>query len=190
MKKMTEGSDLSPQQISDFLVLLKDRFENNLHRHKGVQWADVEKKLIGQPEKISALHQMELTGGEPDLVQYEKKTKHFIFFDCAKETPTKRRSLCYDQQALEERKEHKPKDNAMDMAGTMGIQLMTEEQYRYLQELEPVDLKTSSWIQTPASIRKLGGALFCDRRYNQVFTYHNGASSYYAARGFRGVLIV
>lgn len=155
-------------------------------RHKGLNWADIHKRLEASPEKLFSLHEMERTGGEPDVVAYDKKTGEYVFFDCSAESPKDRRSVCYDREALEARKEHKPKDSAMNMAAAMGIEILTEADYRELQKLGAFDTKTSSWIRTPAEIRKLGGALFCDRRYNQVFTYHNGADSYYAARGFRG----
>jgi hypothetical protein len=169
---------------------LKSRFENNMHRHKGLTWEDVQARLTSNPEKLRSLNEMERTGGEPDVVGYDKKTGEFIFYDCSAESPSGRRSLCYDNEALKSRKEHKPKGSAVGMAEAMGIDLLTEEQYRELQTLGEFDTKTSSWIHTPDEIRKLGGALFCDRRYNHVFTYHNGAESYYAARGFRGSLRV
>jgi hypothetical protein len=157
-------------------------------RHRGLEWADVQTKLEANPEKLWSLHEMERTGGEPDVVGHDKNTGEFIFYDCSAESPKGRRSLCYDREALEARKEHKPKDAAMDVAAAMGIELLTEEQYRELQKLGEFDTKTSSWVKTPAEIRKLDGALFCDRRYDHVFVYHNGAESYYAARGFRGLL--
>ena len=181
---------LSPEQTKELLSILKSRFEKNMKRHKGIEWAKVQAKLEASPEKIWSLDDMETTGGEPDVVGYDKKTDEYIFYDCSAESPKDRRSLCYDRRALESRKEHKPKNSALDMAADMGIELLTEEQYRELQQLGEFDLKTSSWVKTPADIRKLGGALFCDRRYNQVFLYHNGAESYYAARGFRGSLRV
>ena len=181
---------LSQQQSKELLQTLKTRFEKNMSRHKGIEWAKVQAKLEANPGKLWSLDDMETTGGEPDVVGYDKKTDEYIFYDCSVESPKDRRSLCYDRQALDSRKEHKPKDSAMDMAAAMGIEILTEEQYRALQQLGNFDLKTSSWVKTPADIRKLGGALFCDRRYNTVFLYHNGAESYYAARGFRGSLRV
>lgn len=180
--------ELSPEQHSALLNTLKLRFEKNKNRHEGLEWTKVQAKLEDNTKKMWSLHEMEKTGGEPDVVGHDKKTSEFIFYDCAAESPSGRRSFCYDREALESRKEHKPKDSAMDMATAMGIELLTEEQYRELQQLGNFDLKTSSWIKTPAAIRKLGGALFCDRRYDTVFLYHNGAESYYAARGFRGSL--
>ncbi len=182
--------NLAPDLREKLLKTLKTRFEKNAHRHQGMEWAKVEAKLTANTEKLWSLNEMENTGGEPDIVGYDKKTNEFAFFDCAEETPKGRRSVCYDTEALESRKEHKPKDSAMNMAETMGIEMLTEEQYRELQKLGEFDLKTSSWVKTPAGIRKLGGALFCDRRFDTVFLYHNGAESYYAARGFRGVLKV
>ncbi len=181
---------LSPEQSAELLKILKDRFEKNMNRHKGIEWATVYSKLTADPEKLWSLNEMESTGGEPDVVDYDKKTREYIFYDCSAESPKDRRSLCYDRKALDARKEHKPKDTAMDMAAAMGIELLSEEQYRGLQRLGNFDLKTSSWIATPPDIRELGGAIFCDRRYNTVFVYHNGADSYYAARGFRGSLRV
>jgi len=181
---------LSPNQRAELLSKLTDRFEKNSARHKGVKWADVAAKLVSAPEKLWSLYEMERTGGEPDIVGFDKKAGDYIFFDCSAESPKGRRSLCYDREALESRKEHKPASDADTMAKAMGIEILTEEQYRDLQKLGEFDLKTSSWIQTPADIRRLGGALFCDRRYGHVFTYHNGAESYYAARGFRGMLRV
>ena len=169
---------------------MKKRFEKNMNRHKGIDWQSVAVRLDSNPEKLWSLSQMESTGGEPDVVGIDKKSGEFIFVDCAVESPTGRRSLCYDREALDKRKENKPKDNAMDVAAIMGIALLTEEQYRELQKLGTFDTKTSSWVITPAAIRKLGGAIFCDYRYGHVFVYHNGAESYYAARGFRGVLRV
>jgi hypothetical protein len=187
--------NLSPKQIEELLKSLKTRFEKNMQRHQGIKWAKVQAKMESNPEKMWSLNEMERTGGEPDVVGYDNlpagkagKTGEYIFYDCSAESPDGRRSLCYDREALESRKEHKPKDSAVDMADAMGIEILTEEQYRELQKLGGFDLKTSSWVKTPAEIRKLGGALFCDRRYDKVFTYHNGAESYYAARGFRGVL--
>lgn len=180
-----------PQEArKELLGTLKARFEKNMNRHKGLEWTKVQAKLEANAEKQWSLNEMERTGGEPDAVGQDKKTGEYIFYDCSAETPTGRRSLCYDREALESRKEHKPKDNATDVAAAMGVELLTEEQYRELQKLGSFDTKTSSWIKTPSAIRKLGGALFCDRRYDTVFTYHNGAESYYAARGFRGSLRV
>ncbi|MBO9204175.1 MULTISPECIES: DUF4256 domain-containing protein [Niastella] len=182
--------ELSADQRTDLLTILKTRFEKNKGRHKGIEWADVQARLEASPKKLWSLDDMEITGGEPDVVGYDKKTDEYIFVDCSAESPKGRRSLCYDRKALDSRKEHKPQDSAMDVAAAMGIELLTEEQYRALQQLGEFDTKTSSWIVTPASIRQLGGAVFCDRRYDTVFTYHNGAESYYAARGFRGALRV
>jgi hypothetical protein len=179
---------LTSEQTAELLKSLKARFEKNMNRHKGLEWAKVQTKLEANPEKLWSLNEMERTGGEPDVVGQDKKTGEYIFNDCSAESPNGRRSFCYDQEALESRKEHKPKNSAMEMASTMGIELLTEEEYRELQKLGEFDLKTSSWVKTPANIRKLGGALFCDRRYDTVFLYHNGAESYYAARGFRGSL--
>lgn len=183
---------LSPEQRKELLSVLKARFEKNMNRHKGLEWAKVQAKLDSTSggEKLWSLNEMEITGGEPDVVAYDKKTGEYIFYDCSAESPKDRRSLCYDRKALDERKENKPKNNVIDVATAMGIELLTEEQYRELQQLGNFDTKTSSWILTPADIRKLGGAIFCDRRYNTVFLYHNGAESYYAARGFRGSLRV
>nr|WP_202406572.1 DUF4256 domain-containing protein [Virgibacillus massiliensis] len=169
---------------------MRDRFEKNMHRHKGLEWDNVQAKLANNTEKLWSLNEMERTGGEPDVVIYDKKKNEFIFYDCSKESPKGRRSVCYDREALESRKKHKPENNAFDMATDMGIEILTEEQYRALQQLEDFDLKTSSWVQTPSDIRELGGALFCDYRFGHVFVYHNGASSYYGARGFRGSLSV
>jgi|SRR6185369_9313344 hypothetical protein len=179
---------LSPAQHAELLTTLKARFDKNMRRHKGLEWARVQAKLEANPEKLWSLSEMESTGGEPDVVGLEKKTGEVIFYDCSAESPKGRRSVCYDREALDARKEHKPKDSAIDMATAMGIELLTEEQYRELQKLGEFDTKTSSWVKTPSEIRKLGGALFCDRRYDHVFVYHNGADSYYAARGFRGSL--
>jgi len=181
---------LSPEHREKLLSRLQDRFEKNMNRHKGLKWADVQAKLESNPEKLWSLNEMEGSGGEPDVVGHDKKTGAYIFYDCAAESPSSRRSLCYDAAALASRKENKPKGSAVDMAAAMGIELLTEEQYRELQKLGKFDTKTSSWVKTPAEIRKLGGAIFCDRRYNTVFVYHNGAESYYAARGFRGSLSV
>ncbi len=181
---------LSQKQSEGLLGILKTRFEKNMNRHKGLDWAKVEARLGSNAEKIWSLNEMEKTGGEPDVAGYDKKTDEYIFYDCSAETPTGRRNVCYDREALESRKEHKPKNNAMDMAADMGIELLTGEQYKELQQLGEFDTKTSSWVKTPADIRKLGGAFFCDRRYNHVFLYHNGAQSYYASRAFRGLLRV
>jgi hypothetical protein len=181
---------MNAKQRDDLLATLKARFDKGMKRHKGIDWASVQQRLKAAPEKLRALGEMERTGGEPDVVGHDKKTGEFIFVDCSAESPADRRSLCYDGEALESRKENKPGGNAVDMAAAMGIELLTEEQYRDLQKLGAFDLKTSSWIMTPPAIRKLGGALFCDRRYDTVFVYHNGAQSYYAARGFRGLLKV
>jgi hypothetical protein len=179
---------LSPEQREELLRALKARFEKNMNRHEGLEWAKVQAKLEANTEKLWPLNEMERTGGEPDVIGYDNKMDEYIFYDCSAESPAGRRSICYDREGLESRKEHKPEDNAMDMATAMGIELLTEEQYRELQKLGNFDTKTSSWIKTPAEIRKLGGALFCDRRYDHVFVYHNGAESYYAARAFRGLL--
>jgi hypothetical protein len=184
------GKALSSEQRQELLRALKARFEKNMNRHKGLDWAEVQAKLEASAKKLWPLQEMERTGGEPDVVGHDNKTGEYIFYDCSKESPKGRRSLCYDREALESRKEHKPKTNAMDMAAAMGIELLTEEQYRELQELGNFDTATSSWVQTPSRIRELGGALFCDRRFDHVFVYHNGAESYYAARGFRGSLRV
>ncbi|MES2566802.1 MAG: DUF4256 domain-containing protein [Bacteroidota bacterium] len=181
---------LSPEQQEELLHTLKTRFEKHKNRHKGIDWAKVQAKLEANPEKLWSLDDMETTGGEPDVVGHDKKSGEYIFFDCSAETPKGRRSLCYDRKALDARKENKPKDSAMDMAAAMGVEILNEEQYRYLQKLGSFDTKSSSWIATPPEIRKLGGALFCDFRYNTVFVYHNGADSYYAVRGFRGSLSV
>jgi hypothetical protein len=181
---------LSPQQREELLRALKARFEKNMNRHKGLEWAKVQARLEANIEKLWSLHEMERTGGEPDVVGHDRKTGEYIFYDSSAESPKGRRSLCYDREALESRKEHKPENNAMDMAAAMGIELLAEEQYRELQKVGDFDTKTSSWVKTPSDIRKLGGALFCDRRYGSVFVYHNGAESYYAARGFRGLLRV
>ena len=177
---------MKAKQREELLETLKARFEKNMNRHKGLEWAKVQAKLEADTEKLWSLNEMESTGGEPDVVGHDKKTGEYIFYDCSAESPKGRRSVCYDREALESRKEHKPKNSAIDMAAAMGIELLTEEQYRELQKLGNFDTKTSSWIITPADIRKLGGALFADYRYGNVFVYHNGAESYYAARGFRG----
>lgn len=182
--------DLSRGQREELLDALKARFEKNRNRHKGLEWTQVQARLEAQAEKLWSLNEMERTGGEPDVIGQDKKTGEYVFCDCSAESPNGRRSLCYDREALEARKEHKPKDNAVEMAAAMGIELLTEEQYRELQALGNFDTKTSSWVKTPSEIRKLGGALFCDRRYNTVFVYHNGAESYYAGRAFRGTLRV
>ncbi len=181
---------LSPPQQDELLKTLKTRFEKNMNRHKGLDWAKVQARLEAKPEKLWPLYEMERTGGEPDVVGQDKKSGEFIFYDCSPESPDGRRSFCYDRTALDARKEHKPKNSAMDMAAAMGIEILTEEEYRALQKLGNFDTKTSSWVRTPADIRNLGGAIFCDRRYGHVFVYHNGAESYYAARGFRGSLRV
>jgi hypothetical protein len=182
-------TDLSPEH-DDLLRVLKARFEKHMNRHKGLEWAQVRSRLEASAEKLRSLNEMERTGGEPDVIGRDSKTGEYTFCDCSAESPKGRRSLCYDREALEARKEHKPEGNALDMAAAMGIELLTEEQYRGLQKLGNFDTKTSSWVKTPSGIRKLGGALFCDRRYDTVFVYHNGAESYYAARAFRGSLRV
>ncbi|UNT53702.1 DUF4256 domain-containing protein [Lysinibacillus capsici] len=182
--------ELSQEQTEELINTLQVRFEKNTSRHEGLDWANVQARLEANREKLWSLHEMEATGGEPDVVGYDANTDEFIFYDCSAESPKGRRSLCYDREAWESRKNHKPENTAMDVAKDMGIELLTEEQYRQLQELGKFDLKTSSWVQTPDNIRKLGGAIFCDRRYDMVFMYHNGAESYYAARGFRGSLRV
>ena len=182
--------ELSTKQREELLNTLKARFEKNMSRHKGLEWAKVYAKLQANTEKLWSLNAMEETGGEPDVVSYDKKTGEYIFYDCSAESPRDRRSVCYDHEALEKRKEHKPKDSAINMAADMGIEILSEEEYRALQKLGNFDTKTSSWVKTPSEIRKLGGAVFCDRRYDTVFLCHNGADSYYAARGFRGSLKV
>lgn len=181
---------MNTKQREELFKILKTRFEKNMEHHKDIQWDKVQARLEANAEKLASLNEMEVTGGEPDVVGYDKKTGEYIFYDCSAETPKGRRGVCYDREGLESRKEHRPENNALDMAAAMGIELLMEEQYRELQKLGEFDLKTSSWIQTPAAIRKLGGALFADRRYDNVFVYHNGAQSYYAVRGFRGVLRV
>lgn len=186
----SDQKKLLPQQREQLLSTLKDRFACNGNRHQGMEWDNVEAKLRDNSRKLWSLNEMERTGGEPDVVGYDKSTGEYLFYDCSAESPAGRRNVCYDQEALDARKEHKPGNSAMGMAATMGIELLTEEQYRGLQTLGNFDTKTSSWVKTPPGIRKLGGALFCDRRYDTVFVYHNGAISYYAARGFRGVLKV
>jgi hypothetical protein len=186
----TNKKQLSPEQHEELLSVLKARFEKNRSRHQSLEWTKVQEKLEADIEKLWSLHEMEVTGGEPDVVGHDKKTGEYLFYDCSAESPKGRRSFCYDRKALDSRKEYKPENSAMDMAAAMGIEMLTEEQYRELQKLGKFDTKTSSWIITPADIRKLGGALFCDRRYDTVFVYHNGAESYYAARGFRGSLKV
>ena len=182
--------ELSPEQLEDLLRILKARFEKNMKRHEGLDWVKVQARLEADPEKFWSLNEMERTGGEPDVVGNDKDTGEIIFYDCSAQTPKERRNICYDRAALESRKKFPPKDTAMDMANAMGIEILTEEQYRELQKIGKFDLTTSSWVKTPVEIRKLGGALFCDRRYDHVFVYHNGADSYYAARGFRGSLRV
>ncbi len=181
---------LSPKEREELLRVLNTRFEKHMNRHHGLEWATVRAKLEADTEKLWSLNEMERTGGEPDVVGHDKRTGEYIFYDCSAASPKGRRSVCYDREALESRKEHKPDNSAIDMADGMGIELLTEEQYRALQQFEHVDTKTSSWVKTPSDIRKRGGALFCDRRYGHVFVYHNGAESYYAARGFRGSLSV
>jgi Protein of unknown function (DUF4256) len=188
--EMQRAKDMKAKQREELLGALKARFEKNMNRHKGLGWARVQAKLEANTEKLWSLSEMERTGGEPDVVGHDKKTDEYIFYDCSAESPTGRRSVCYDPEGLESRKEHKPENNASDMAAAMGIELLTEEQYRELQQLGNFDTKTSSWLKTPSDIRKLGGALFADFRYGHVFVYHNGAQSYYAARGFRGLLRV
>ena len=186
----TNKKQLSPEQNEELLHTLKARFEKNMNRHKGMEWAKVQAKLENNPEKLWTLDEMEITGGEPDVVGFDEKTSEYVFFDCSPETPKERRSFCYDRAALDSRKANKPGNSAVDSADEMGIELLTEEQYHQLQQLGNFDLKTSSWLKTPSDIRKLGGAIFGDRRFNRVFIYHNGADSYYAARGFRGALRV
>ena len=188
---MSKNAKKLPQaQATELLKILKTRFEKNMKRHKGLDWGKIQAKLEASPAKLWSLYEMEISGGEPDVVDFDKKSGEYVFFDCSDESPKGRRSICYDDEALEARKEHKPKDSAINMAADMGIKMLNEDQYRDLQKLGSFDTKTSSWIDTPAEIRKLGGAVFCDRRYNTVFLYHNGAESYYAARGFRGSLRV
>src|SRR5215212_2977277 len=191
MSKITNNKKkLPPEQTEELLTTLKARFEKNMSRHKDLQWAKVQAKLQGNTEKLWCLNEMERTGGEPDVVGHDKKTGEYIFYDCSAETPKDRRSVCYDREGQEARKEHKPENNAIDMAAAMGIELLTQEEYRELQKLGNFDSKTSSWVKTPSDIRNLGGALFCDRRYDTVFVYHNSAPTYYRARAFRGSLRV
>jgi len=185
---MSNAKQLSAEQRDSLLKTLKARFDKDVIRHKGLDWSKIQAKLSASPKKLWTLNEMELTGGEPDVVAYDKTTDEYIFYDCSPESPKERRSLCYDREALDSRKENQPEDSAIDMAAAIGIEMLTEKEYRDLQQLGKFDQKTSSWVKTPAAIRSLGGAIFCDRRYDQVFTYHNGASSYYAARGFRGSL--
>lgn len=186
----TNKKELQPKQQTELLKILKSRFEKNMNRHQGIEWSKVQTKLDANKDKLWSLNEMEKTEGEPDVVSFDKNTGEYIFFDCSAESPKGRRSICYDREALDSRKEHKPVNCAIDMANKMGIELLTEEQYRELQKLGNFDTKTSSWVKTPPEIRKLGGALFCDRRYNHVFVYHNGAESYYGVRAFRGSLRV
>ncbi|RLQ94553.1 DUF4256 domain-containing protein [Falsibacillus albus] len=186
----TKNNELSLEQREELLGTLKARFEKNMNRHEGLKWAKVQDKLETNIEKLWSLHEMEATDGEPDVVGYDQQTGEYVFYDCSAESPKGRRSICYDREALESRKKHKPENSAMDMAAAMGIEMLTEEQYREFQKLGNFDLKSSSWVKTPDHIRNLGGAIFCDRRYDTVFVYHNGAESYYAARGFRGSLRV
>lgn len=190
MSKKESARELKTTDVEELLETLKGRFENNMKRHAAVKWPNVQTRLIGNPGKLWSLREMEASGGEPDVVSHEKTTGECIFFDCSAESPKGRRSICYDDEALKSRKEHRPANSAIELAKQMGVEILTEEQYRMLQTLGEFDTKTSSWVQTPSEIRKLGGALFCDRRYDTVFVYHNGAESYYAARGFRGSLEV
>lgn len=187
---MRQEKKLSAEQREEILGTLRDRFEKNMERHKGLEWARVQAKIEDNTEKLWSLFEMERTGGEPDVVDYDEKKNEYIYYDCSAESPKGRRSICYDCEALESRKKHKPENNAIDMAADMGIEILTEEEYRELQKLGNFDTKTSSWVKTPPNIRKLGGAVFCDRRYDTVFLYHNGAESYYGVRGFRGSLRV
>ena len=187
---MHRAKDMKAKQREELLSALKSRFEKGMHRHKGIEWTQVQAKLEAAPEKLWSLNEMERTGGEPDVVGHDKKTGEYIFFDCSAQSPAGRRSLCYDREGLESRKEHQPENSAIDMAAAMGVELLTEEQYRELQKLGDFDTKTSSWVKTPADIRKLGGALFADRRYGAVFVYHNGAAAYFGGRGFRSSLTV
>lgn len=188
--EFTNKKELSEEDRQELFKTLKNRFEKNMHRHEGLEWVKVKEKMEEHPERLWSLHEMERTGGEPDVVGFDEEKGVYIFYDCVKESPKGRRSVCYDREALESRKKHKPANSAMDMAAAMGIEMLTEDQYRALQKLEDVDMKTSSWVQTPTDIRNRGGALFCDKRYGHVFTYHNGAESYYGSRGFRGSLRV
>lgn len=188
MKRAETKDELPPEQREELLGILKTRFEKNMNRHENLEWVEVEAKLKTNPKKLWSLNEMERTGGEPDVVGRDQETGEYIFFDCSKETPKGRTSICYDREGLESRKEHKPKNNAMDMAAAMGVEMLTKEQYQDLQKLGEFDTKTSSWVKTPDDIRKLGGALFCDRRFGHVFVYHNGAQSYYGVRAFRGSL--
>ena len=187
-KNIFNKKELLPEQIEELLHVLKTRFESNMDRHKDIEWVEVHAKLEANTHKLWSLNEMEITGGEPDVVGYNEDKDEYIFYDCSAESPKGRRSICYDRQALESRKKNRPENNAIDMASAIGIEILTEEEYRYLQRLGQFDLKTSSWIKTPTEIRKLGGAIFCDRRYDHVFVYHNGAESYYGSRGFRGSL--
>lgn len=187
---MKDKKEVSEEEKSNLIEILKARFEKNMKRHSEIKWQDVENRLQLNPEKLWSLNQMEITGGEPDVVAYDKESEEYILYDCAAESPAKRRSIAYDSEGQNSRKEHRPENNAIDLATEMGIEILSEPEYRKLQQLGSFDLKTSSWIKTPSEIRKLGGALFCDFRYETVFVYHNGAQSYYAARGFRGVLRV
>jgi len=189
-QRLSNKKELSSEQRKELLGALKARFEKNMNRHKGLEWAKVQSKLKANAEKLWSLSEMGRTGGEPDVVSHDKKTGEYIFYDCSPQTPEGRTNVCYDREALDSRKEHKPKNSAIDMAAAMGIELLTEEEYRELQKLGDFDTKRSSWVKTPSDVRKLGGALFCDRRYGRVFVYHNGAESYYAGRGFRGSLRV
>ena len=190
MSTMKTKKELSPEKREELLGILKARFEKNMNRHESIEWSEVQAGLEVTTEKLWSLSEMERTGGEPDVVGYDNKTGEYFFYDCSAESPEGRRNVCYDREGLESRKEHKPENNATDMAADMGIELLTEEQYRDLQRLGNFDTKTSSWVKTPDEIRKLGGALFCDRRYGHVFLYHNGAGSYYGARGWRGLILV
>lgn len=187
---MAAKKQISPEENSELLNILRKRFEKNMNRHENLDWSKIEEKLNLNPSKLWSLNEMEISGGEPDIVDYDEKTNEYIFFDCSAESPKGRRSFCYDREALDARKEHKPQNDVLTAAKEMGVEILSEEQYRHLQTLGKFDLKTSSWIKTPKEIRELGGALFCDRRYNTVFVYHNGADSYYAARAFRGFLTV
>jgi hypothetical protein len=189
-KKISSKKELSAAQRDELIKILRYRFEKNMNRHQGVEWKKVETKLTADPAKLWSLNEMEISGGEPDVVGQDKKTGQYLFYDCSSESPKGRRSICYDHEALASRKEHKPENSAIEMASDMGIDILSEDEYRELQKLGSFDLKTSSWVKTPPAIRKLGGAFFCDRRYNHVFLYHNGAESYYAARGFRGCVRV